>query len=369
MLIMARRTNRRYGNINPLTDRFFDIMMIENFFLCVADAVAFGINGRNVRGGVFINHLSNSLYFELVTVLAYTWCIYANHLLHDEKPAPKGRRMFAAIPLILYNVFLLSNPFNGNQFTIDATNTYTRGNLVWLHWVFCWGYFIITAVQIVLRIRRENNRLRRRELTPMLFFIIGPTLGAVIQMFCFGITLIQVGVTISLLVIFLRRLENGVSIDDLTQLNNRRELEYFLDGQIKRKPYCNISILLMDVNRFKQINDSYGHGIGDQALIDVSDVLKGACGKMAGRVFLCRFGGDEFVAAGCDVSEEQLALLTSTIRSEFAEFNVNYKRQYKLEMSIGTASGTCSDLEDALLLLKNADESMYKDKKALKAER
>lgn len=90
-------------------------------------------------------------------------------------------------------------------------------------------------------------------------------------------------------------IQNGeIYSDALTGLNNRRRMEIYLQDKIhntsEEKPF---RIHMIDVNDFKQVNDKFGHIVGDRALQLVADALRNVAGQMHG--FCARYGGDEFV--------------------------------------------------------------------------
>ncbi len=83
-----------------------------------------------------------------------------------------------------------------------------------------------------------------------------------------------------------------ISIDPLTQLNNRNRMEQHL-FECVRSQDVNMHLLVLDVNRFKKINDEHGHAQGDLALKSIANCLKESCIEKSD--FIARYGGDEFV--------------------------------------------------------------------------
>ena len=84
------------------------------------------------------------------------------------------------------------------------------------------------------------------------------------------------------------------------------------------------------------------------------------------RLFLCRYGGDEFVILGMDIEEEQLLEIRRQIYAEFAKKNAEEFRPYTLQISIGIACEVCRSYNDFEKLLVKADEAMYEEKENLK---
>lgn len=119
---------------------------------------------------------------------------------------------------------------------------------------------------------------------------------------------------------------------------------------------------MIDVDHFKQINDQFGHMTGDLALKDMANVLRAACSQGTSNLFICRYGGDEFLIAGFGCPPDEISSLKSHIQEKLDSINGSHRNPYTLEVSIGTASGKCSTINDVKKLLHNADTAMYREK-------
>lgn len=146
--------------------------------------------------------------------------------------------------------------------------------------------------------------------------------------------------------------------DDLTALPNRalfqRKLELaMLDAQLN---FRHVGVLFMDLDRFKLINDSLGHGIGDELLITVAKRLE-RCVRDGDTV--SRMGGDEFTAVLKDLqSPENAEIVAQKIIKAFAEPFIVQGHELHVTTSIGITIYP-RDGEDIEVLLKNADTAMY----------
>lgn len=153
--------------------------------------------------------------------------------------------------------------------------------------------------------------------------------------------------------------------DALTGLPNRVSFENSLDhGLIQAKRHgWRLAVLFIDIDKFKSINDSYGHDLGDQVLLMVANRLK-SCIRDADIV--SRWGGDEFVCLLLEVKQEadvtHLAEKMINHIAEACEFNGPVLSiMTSIGIAIYPADGDTSDI-----LFKNADTAMYKAKKAEK---
>ena len=152
--------------------------------------------------------------------------------------------------------------------------------------------------------------------------------------------------------------------DDLTGLYNYRGLENTLDSEIRRMHRFNsfFSILFIDLDNFKPINDKYGHLAGSDVLKQVAEVLRRELREVDS---IYRYGGDEFVVILLEAKSSEAYLVAERLRDEIAKhpFQVQDHQQVSLTASIGLAA--CPehgrDKED---LLKMADDSMYRSKRS-----
>jgi len=166
----------------------------------------------------------------------------------------------------------------------------------------------------------------------------------------------------------LERLKRQGLMDSLTATNNRRFFDQRLYEEVESSKRSTdvLSCLLLDIDHFKQVNDSYGHQTGDKVLRDVASMLRG---HMRGSDVLSRYGGEEFAALLSGTSEEKAVEVAERIRSSIEHrcFDSNSKEFY-ITISIGVATfnpglnhGSKSlQGED---LIARADKALYEAKK------
>jgi two-component system cell cycle response regulator len=147
--------------------------------------------------------------------------------------------------------------------------------------------------------------------------------------------------------------------DKLTGLYNRRYFDHFLDFEIKRSTRQNASLalLMLDIDNFKQINDSLGHLIGDRILNKLGDIIKSIIRETD---LAARYGGEEFSIVMSNTGLEEAAEIAERMRKAISACDFDIKK-LPTTVSIGIALYPLdsTSLQD---LLSNADRALYRAK-------
>ncbi|MDD3219692.1 MAG: GGDEF domain-containing protein [Lachnospiraceae bacterium] len=342
-------------------------LIITAIVFCLSDMIAGIFRGQLFSGARIIIEFSNLIYDESLVIIAYLWMKFVH--IRINKIEPLKNNFLVKLPLIIFTLAAITNPFTNFLFSINEKNLYVRGSGIIFHWIITYSYFVITTIQVIKLLILEKSKLKRQEIIPLAYFFIAPLICSLIQMVFYGISSTQVGVSISLVMICLSYQSNRILTDTLTGLNNRRGLEHFLHDFTLHYPKTNLTFLLIDLNKFKLINDKYGHSEGDNALCHTAEVLKDVCKGTTKRPFLCRYGGDEFVLALINEDIREINRIEKDINEKFKEKMTKKKTPYVLSVSIGISSGCCSNIDDARKLISIADEAMYENKKQYKLNR
>ena len=155
-----------------------------------------------------------------------------------------------------------------------------------------------------------------------------------------------------------------VAQDGLTGLNNRRRLDQYmweLDERSGERETC--CYLLMDVNKFKKVNDTYGHVTGDEVLRLVAEQLKRTFGNM--QAFLARYGGDEFVVIVKGKTQDEMDVIIHQTQENVNAIAWGADTPWQLSISIGCAMRGEQGKQKSHELLALADERMYRQKKGI----
>lgn len=169
---------------------------------------------------------------------------------------------------------------------------------------------------------------------------------------------IWIGQMLVLLYVYMQSQRSSIYHDELTHLNNRRLMIKNISDKIKsEKPW---SLIMIDVNSFKSINDNYGHSEGDRALVEVASVLDVLARENGYSSY--RYGGDEFTILVDSNEEEKIVEFCRNIDVRMAEHNEELNAPYLLQVSSGYSIYDEDNMATIPDIIEEADKRMYEDK-------
>lgn len=150
-------------------------------------------------------------------------------------------------------------------------------------------------------------------------------------------------------------------IDELTKLLNRRGFYHHLDKQISlvKRQKGNLSLVYIDLDRFKEINDEFGHNEGDKVLIDVARLLSDI---FRDSDIIARLGGDEFAVLLTNSLKKDAHIAQERLLRGIDEFDRRNTKDYHISISVGIAHCDPSEFLSANELVARADAEMYRNK-------
>ncbi len=149
-------------------------------------------------------------------------------------------------------------------------------------------------------------------------------------------------------------------VDDLTGLPNRRSFREFIDKMVQNNPGSTVSVIMIDVDYFKQYNDFYGHEKGDLALIAVANqinIMLEDTNQIA-----TRWGGEEFIFAAFNTSQEGIVRIAHEIKMKVLDIKIPAQSSSinpYLTVSLGTCTGTISSAKQISKIIDMADQALY----------
>ena len=221
-------------------------------------------------------------------------------------------------------------------------------------------YMAAIIFYTVQKARREENPTERRRHLYIGLIPLMAIAGGLCQMAFPRIPIYCFSAMILMLLFYIQSIELRISMDPLTQLNNRGQLARYIAQ--KSNLYMEgrrTMVVMMDIDGFKSINDTYGHAEGDKALVIVSDALKKAVNNHSTPSFLARYGGDEFILILHPVEEGEVARLIDEIRCDIEQM----AREAPYPLSVSAGYDVLTDGRDTIQdCIERADRKLYLDK-------
>jgi len=283
------------------------------------------LDGFTPRIYFILNHIGNFLLYLMCPFMPSLWLIYVHYqVFRNERGV---RKLF--FPILSINavnvVTLVLSQFFGWFYYIDSNNIYHRGPYFLLSVL---NTFILIVLSFMI-IFKNHRKLEKKKLFSLIFFAVPPFFGIMLQILFYGISF----------VLYLK--------EKISQSNSEKTF----------------SAILIDIYNFKNINDTFGHNMGDHALWTAARLLK-SCLRTGD--FIARYGGDEFCIILDISNKDDLEALAGRIYSRLEKHNNSGANLYRLEISMGYAVYDYEAHKTAEEFLNHVDTLMYENKQAYK---
>jgi diguanylate cyclase (GGDEF)-like protein len=298
----------------------------------------------------------NTICFALHPVPGYLWSLYTDYQLGAAKEQLKQHRLLRFLPLLAAEALVVGNAFAPVLFSVDANGAYQRESWFLLDTVLSYSYLAYA----LMRTYRARHRLDPVFLKPLLLFHVIPFLGGILQICLYGTGLAWPSVSLSLLVCYIYIQNRQLGLDYLTKAFNRLQIDQQLRASIQGAGRTAISAIMVDINNFKGINDTFGHVVGDEALVHTAQLLRQS---LRYDDFLARYGGDEFLILTRLDSTDALCKMVERIQKNFEQFNQSSGKPYYLTLSIGQAVYDPHSNQTPEQFLALVDQEMYREKR------
>ena len=220
--------------------------------------------------------------------------------------------------------------------------------------------FIIATVYLFVNAFHFNKRFQNRYQLELVEIMLLVTVGATIQLANLKIKTCWLTISVASTFIYIYYNELVQCLDGMTGLLNQKSFSNYLEAKENEEKKC--TIIIMDVNDFKYINDNYGHEFGDKILIEISKIIKETYQKY-GKCY--RMGGDEFAVimqAGLDNVE----LINKYFISALEVSRIEIKELPHVSWGYSEYNPKNKDIHSIKDTKQEADDRMYENKKEFK---
>jgi len=364
ILLLIVLFSQRQSTGSSAEQRRFNLLIYTAIAMLIVDAACWVLDGQQFPNAWEVAFAVETLYFILHLLLPFFWANYVEIALSPNLEAAKRRLNIIAIPLVVFIFALVLNYKYGFLFTIDSENVYHRAYGVYIYAGLSYAYLIYASVRALIKSRKTDWVEDKRLCYTMAFFVVLPFSGGIIQLFVYGLNPTWILSAVSILLVYINSQNRQISTDPLTGLNNRRELTKFLLKETREYRGGRITLVMMDVDGFKQINDTYGHFYGDNVIIAVADILKSSLKSTD--LFLARYGGDEFCIVIPAESRVEPDELLRRIQASITGWNRAHKSHRPISLSVGYADWDEKIDKTYESLISRADKKMYEVKRRKK---
>lgn len=338
--------------------KLFNFVIIGAAIFLIADAIWGLVSSGIITVDRNISFLINFIYFTFLGLCALLWFLYSENQQNSILVRRWIFKVICWVPFGIYMVFVICSYFTNAIFYIDEDGNYLRGKFYFLQWIECYGYMGVTSIKaLILAFKKENYSLKSKYIT-LGVFLIFPAISGPCQLIFTGSPMVSMGVALAIIQAHMNFQEHKISLDPLTQLNNRGEMVKYLSSRINDKKDT-LVLYMLDLDGFKKVNDEHGHVEGDRILIMVAKVLKLYCLKHD--LFVARYGGDEFII---------ISNVKESLPAEILEFDINNlldderlknNISYPIHITVGSTKYN-SNIKSIPELIDIADANLYENK-------
>ena len=354
LLLVVMLSIRKPLHHGLFEEKMYYAMIVINIMQCILEVVTFLLNGKIEYRTLTV--VLNVLLFSNSLIFSFFWTIYADYKLFADMRRIRRIYPFIAIPAVLMIIGCFINLVTPVFFVIDEYNVYQRTDLFFLTYVVTYSYLVYGVVLISMYRKKVHKYL----FLPAVLFMIPVVIGSALQFAFYGYSLVWLGVSIGMIWLFINVQNEASYVDMLSGLFNRQYLNDILLMHSRKGDKGSILAgIMLDIDRFKEINNKFGHLVGDEAISAVGKILHTAVGSKG---ISCRYGGDEFIILMKTDSQKEVMDMIDTVRTKAALFNEAEKTPYQIHFSIGHSTYQ-SGHESTDAFLKRIDTAMYEDKR------
>jgi len=352
ILVQVQRVKESAGVPGKLFIYLSYCVIAGNLF----DSIGWYVDGSPDPLYIFIGKLSTVLLFT-VNALALTFAIlYTEYQIHADQKRLRSTAKVLLVTICMNTLLAFISPFTGFLFSIDSKGVFHRENGYYI--VF--GLYSVMMLYSIILLVFNWKKIPSTNRWTLIGFSVPPLFGIIFQLIFYGTSVVWPFIVVSMVILYAGLQNRQIVSDYLTGLYNRRELDRGLQRRMRDLSENKIlGILMVDIDNFKKINDTYGHSMGDHALEVVADLLRRCFHQ---NDFLARYGGDEFVCLLEIEDETGLDISTRRLLDQIEVHNRMDVEPFSIQISFGYSIYKLGMELTADEVLERADKAMYINK-------
>lgn len=343
---------RKQNMYRHYSSRLYLLLVYLCIINTILEAASWLLRGQATQQ---FNFIFNTVYFMITPLPQLFWSLYVEKQFVRKREKEHKLLPLLCFPVAAAELLLIINYACPFIFGVDSSGCYYR---LWgypLLMVICYSLFGYTLFRIVY----GRKQLGPDLFWPLLIFHFPPVIGGILQELMYGTSFIWPGTALALLIGYINIQNKRLATDYLTGAYNRLEMDRYISQKISNADGASFGGIMIDIDNFKEINDSCGHVIGDEILIKTVNLLQNT---ITPRDFLARYGGDEFLIILNEEAAGKIQRIIKEIEYNVEKFNKNSHYPFKLSLSLGYDLYDPKQAMDSSEFLGHIDSKMYHTK-------
>ena len=322
------------------------------------------VDGNIISSAPTMLYLSNIFTYILISVAAYYWYIISEALQRDKLIENTVLRRLLATPVLVSALLVVTAYRTGLVFYVDENGKLVNGSFYVILVIVPFAYLIASSVKSFSRFANRDRYVDRNIYFMIGVFPFAPIILGALQAIYWRVPFLCYGTVAAVYYVYLTTQDNLISIDPLTQTNNRNQLyKYLVQKMRSEEQGLSLFLIMVDIDRLRDINEAYGHAEGDRALNRVATAIKDACQGSRSRMFVSRYGADEFVVVAEMAYRAEAAWLADQIKNEVKRATNVDAAPYDIHVSIGISQYDYQAPVTIQSFIARADSDLYQNKK------
>lgn len=322
------------------------------------------VDGNVISSAPTMLYLSNIFTYILISVAAYYWYIISEALQRDKLIENTVLRRLLATPVLVSALLVVTAYRTGLVFYVDENGKLVNGSFYVILVIVPFAYLIASSVKSFSRFANKDRYVDRNIYFMIGVFPFAPIILGAMQAIYWRVPFLCYGTVAAVYYVYLTTQDNLISIDPLTQTNNRNQLyKYLVQKMRSEEQGLSLFLIMVDIDRLRDINEAYGHAEGDRALNRVATAIKDACQGSRSRMFVSRYGADEFVVVAEMAYRAEAAWLADQIKNEVKRATNVDAAPYDIHVSVGISQYDFQAPVTIQSFIARADSDLYQNKK------